>query len=83
MHPLPTLNEPHKAMSWLTPDPDLDERRKAELFLRSGLARIDNVFQKTRRLFNALERPVGTLKRAQQGLARLRAVQPGDGWRST
>ena len=60
MHPLPTLNEPHKAMSWLTPDPDLDERRKAELFLRSGLARIDNVFQKTRRLFNALERPVGT-----------------------
>ena len=78
MHPLPTLNEPHKAMSWLTPDPDLDERRKAELFLRSGLARIDNVFQKTRRLFTALERPVGHLKRAQQGLARLRAVQPGD-----
>ncbi|MCY4430172.1 MAG: hypothetical protein OXC11_07225 [Rhodospirillales bacterium] len=22
VHPLPTVNEPHKAMSWLTPDPD-------------------------------------------------------------
>ena len=30
------------------------------MFLRSGLGRIDNVFLKTRRLFNALERPVGT-----------------------
>ena len=59
-HPLPTLNEPHKAMSWLTPDPAIDEDRKADMFLRSGLGRIDNVFLKTRRLFNAFERPVGT-----------------------
>ena len=59
-HPLPTLNEPHKAMSWLTPDPSIDEDRKADMFLRSGLGVIDNVFLKTRRLFNALERPVGT-----------------------
>ena len=59
-HPLPTLNEPHKAMSWLTPDLAVDEDRKADMFLRSGLGRIDNVFLKTRRLFNALERPVGT-----------------------
>ena len=59
-HPLPTLNEPHKAMSWLTPDISIDEDRKADLFLRSGLGVIDNVFLKTRRLFNALERPVGT-----------------------
>ena len=34
-HPLPTLNEPHKAMSWLTPDPSIDEDRKADMFLRS------------------------------------------------
>ena len=59
-HPLPTINEPHKAMSWLTPDPDLDEGRVEDLFLRAGLARVDNVFMKTRRLFNALERPIGT-----------------------
>ena len=30
------------------------------MFLRSGLARIDNMFQKTRRLINALERLIGT-----------------------
>ena len=28
--------------------------------LRSGLSRIDSVFEKTRRLFSAFERPVGT-----------------------
>ena len=60
MHPLPTLNEPQKAMAWLTADPDLDENRRADLFLRSGLGVIDNVFLKTRRLFNAMERPIDT-----------------------
>ena len=44
----------------MTPNEDLDENRKADLHLRSGLARVDNVFQKTRRLFSAFERPVGT-----------------------
>ena len=60
VHPLPTINEPQKAMCWLTPRSDLDDDRKADMFLRSGLARIDNVFQKTRRLFNEVERPIGT-----------------------
>ena len=60
VHPLPTINEPEKAMCWLTPNADLDDNRKADMFLRSGLARIDNMFQKTRRLINALERPIGT-----------------------
>ena len=59
-HPAPTLNEPHKAVCWLTPRAAVDEGRKADLHLRAGLARIDNVFQMTRRLFNAFERPVGT-----------------------
>ena len=57
-HPLPTINEPHKAMCWLTPDPDLNEDWAAELFLRASLARVDNLFMKNRQLFNALERPV-------------------------
>ena len=57
-HPLPTLNEPEKAMSWLTADSELDESRMADMFLRSGLGVIDNVFQKTRRLCNAVERPI-------------------------
>ena len=60
MHPKPTLNEPEKAMCWLTPDEDLDEDRVADLYLRSGLARVDNAFQKIRRLFNAFERLIGT-----------------------
>ncbi len=30
------------------------------MFLDAGLARIDNLFMKTRRLFNPIERPVGT-----------------------
>ena len=60
-HPLPTLNEPHKAMAWLTADPGIDEDRKSDMFLRSGMGRIDNVFAKTRRLINPLERPLGTV----------------------
>ena len=59
-HPNPTMNEPHKAMCWLTPDDGLDADAKAAMFLRAGLARVDNVFQMTRRLFNAFERPLGT-----------------------
>ena len=60
VHPLPTVNEPHKAMSWLTPRADLDEGRAADMFLRAGLNCVDNVFMKTCRLFNAFERPIGT-----------------------
>ena len=72
VHPLPTVNEPRKAMSWLTPDPDLDEERKADMFLRSGLSTVDNVFLKTRRLVNAVERPIdsaGGKKRVWHGYA--------------
>ena len=35
-------------LCWLTPDPHLNEDRAAELFLRASLARVDNVFMKTR-----------------------------------
>ena len=30
------------------------------MFLAAGIAQIDNVFMKSRRLFSALERPIGT-----------------------
>ena len=59
-HPLPTMNEPRKAVCWLTAHESIDEGRKADMHLCAGLARVDNVFQMTRRLFNAFERPVGT-----------------------
>ena len=54
------MNEPHKAVSWLTAKASIDEDRMADMFLDAGLARVDNLFMKTRRLFNAFERPVGT-----------------------
>ncbi|MYD99284.1 MAG: hypothetical protein F4X98_18115 [Gammaproteobacteria bacterium] len=60
LHPVPTMNEPNKAVSWLTASDSIDEDRKADMFLDAGLARIDNVFMMTRRLFSALERPIGT-----------------------
>ncbi len=53
-HPLPTMNEPHKAMCWLTPHASVDEDRKADMLLNAGLARVDNVFQMIMRQFNAL-----------------------------
>ena len=59
-HPLPNMNEPDKAACWLTPDKDLGAEDRAALFLQSGIASVDNAFQRTRRLFSALERPVGT-----------------------
>ena len=59
-HPNPTMNEPHKAMCWLTPDDSLDPDAQAQMFLAAGLARVDNVFQMTRRLINPFERPLGT-----------------------
>ena len=59
-HPHPTLNEPHKAICWMTRREDIEERRKVTMHLDAGLARIDNVFMKARRMFSALERPVGT-----------------------
>ena len=58
-HPLPTMNEPNKAVCALTPLEGVPDDHKADLFLRAGLGRIDNIFQITRRLFNAFERPIG------------------------
>ena len=54
------MNEPNKAVSWLTASDSVDEDRKADMVLNAGIARIDNVFMTTRRLFSALERPIGT-----------------------
>ena len=59
-HPHPSMNEPHKAMCWLTPDDSLDEDTVAGMYLLGRIARVDNVFQLTRRLFNAFEKPIGT-----------------------
>lgn len=59
-HPLPTMNEPEKAVCLLTPHPGLSVRAAAETALGAGLGAVDNVFQRTRRFLSALERPIGT-----------------------
>ena len=60
-HPVPTMNEPEKAVCWLTRRNDeFDNRTVAEMAMRAGLGPVDNVFQSTRRFMNALERPIGT-----------------------
>ena len=61
-HPLPTMNEPDKAVCWLTQrnDNELDNRTVAEMAMKAGLGPVDNVFQLTRRFMNAFERPLGT-----------------------
>ncbi len=59
-HPHPTVNEPDKAVCWMTPRDGVDGDRKVDMHLDAGIARIDNVFMKARRMFSALERPVGT-----------------------
>ena len=60
-HPVPTMNEPEKAVCWLTRrDDELDSRSVAGMAMRAGLGPVDNVFQLTRRFMNALERPIGT-----------------------
>ncbi len=59
-HPLPSMNEPDKAVCALVPMDGLSEDARADQFLQAGLARIDNTYQMTRRLMNAFERPVGT-----------------------
>ena len=59
-HSEPTINEPHKAMTWLSARPSRDEDRKADMFLNAGPARIDNLFMESRRLCSPLERPVRT-----------------------
>ena len=61
-HPIPTMNEPYKAVCWLTrrPESNPTPMAVAEMALDAGLGPVDNVFQVTRRWMNALERPIGT-----------------------
>lgn len=61
-HPMPSMNEPEKAVCWLTErdDQDYDELSKAQMYLDAGINAVDNIFQISRRLMNAFERPIGT-----------------------
>ncbi|MEW8492513.1 MAG: hypothetical protein AB2604_01820 [Candidatus Thiodiazotropha taylori] len=60
--PMPSMNEPEKAVCWLTErdDQDYDDLAKAQMYLDAGINAVDNIFQISRRLMNAFERPIGT-----------------------
>ena len=61
-HPILSMNEPDKAICWLTEraDQDYDDLTKAQMYLDAGINAVDNIFQISRRLMNAFERPIGT-----------------------
>ncbi len=61
-HPMPSMNEPDKAICWLTERSDhyYDDMTKAQMYLDAGINAVDNIFQISRRLVNAFERPIGT-----------------------
>jgi transposase-like protein len=61
VHPLPTKNEPEKAVCFLTDRGQYTvEEQLARLYDRASLHAIDNFFQETRRSVSILERPIGT-----------------------
>ncbi|WP_124380269.1 hypothetical protein [Ralstonia sp. SET104] len=62
MHPLPTMNEPEKALCHLTgrPEPELDADRLAEMFLYGSMYGADRFMELIRRRLSILERAVST-----------------------
>ena len=57
-HPMPTMNEPERAIMCLT---DMAERPEAQMvwgFARAGLRSIDRYFMQVRRKISVLERPI-------------------------
>lgn len=61
-HPIPSMNQPDKAVCWLTENShqEYDQLDKAQMYLDAGINAVDNIFQISRRLMNAFERPIGT-----------------------
>jgi len=61
-HPMPSMNEPDKAICWLTENTNnqYDDITMAQMYMDAGINAVDNIFQISRRLVNAFERPIGT-----------------------
>ncbi|MBV8649920.1 MAG: hypothetical protein JO255_00550 [Alphaproteobacteria bacterium] len=78
VHPLPTKNEPEKAVCLLTDRGQYtEEEQLARLYDRASLHAIDNFFQETRRSVSILERPVGTPSAAGRVWFGRSAYNPG------
>ena len=77
-HPTPTMNEPHKAVSWLTARASIDEDRMADMFL--DWARADRQpLHEDAATVQRIRAARGHLERPQCRLAWVLAVQPAHG----
>ena len=63
-HPFPGMNEPEKAMCYLTDVQGYDEDHKAWLYNKASLHAIDRFFMQVRRRLSLLERPIATSSNA-------------------
>ena len=59
-HPFPSMNEPEKAVCYLTDYDDYDEDHLAWLYNKASLRAIDVFFMQVRRRLSLLERPIAT-----------------------
>lgn len=62
--PLPKMNEPEKAICYLTDYGDYDTDHLANLYRKASLGGIDRFFMQVRRRISLLERPIGTSSNA-------------------
>jgi transposase-like protein len=59
-HPFPSMNEPEKAVCYLTDYGDYDDTHLAWLYNKASLRAIDAFFMQVRRRLSLLERPIAT-----------------------
>lgn len=65
-HPFPSMNEPEKAVCYLTDYGDYDEDHLAWLYNKASLRAIDVFFMLVRRRLSLLERPLATMSNARR-----------------
>lgn len=65
-HPFPSMNEPEKAVCYLTDYGDYDEDHLAWLYNKASLRTIDIFFMLVRRRLSLLERPLATMSNARR-----------------
>jgi len=65
-YPFPSMNEPEKAVRYLTSDEDYDEDHLAWLYNKASPRAIDVFFMLVRRRLSLLERPLATMSNARR-----------------
>jgi hypothetical protein len=75
-HPFPDLNEPEKAICYLTDYGDIKGDHLARLYLKATMHPIDRYFQIVRRRLSLLERPISSANDAGRKWHGYSAYQP-------